>query len=68
MKFCKNLGIKVFSLFAITSILVACGGSSHKSSNNGSPILTPTGDDPQNLVQNTMDVPINKVFYRRLLV
>ncbi|AOF54070.1 murein transglycosylase A [Rodentibacter caecimuris] len=47
MKFCKNLGIKVFSLFAITSILVACGGSSHKSSNNGSPILTPTGDDPK---------------------
>lgn len=48
MKFRKNLGIKVFSLVTATSLLVACGGSPTKvSSNNGSSILTPTGDDPQ---------------------
>ncbi|OOF81262.1 murein transglycosylase A [Rodentibacter ratti] len=49
MKFRKNLGIKVFSILAAVSILVACGGSSNKTSSNKgrSPILTPTGDDPQ---------------------
>lgn len=49
MKFRKNLGIKVFSLVTATSLLVACGGSPTKvsSNNNGSSILTPTGDDPQ---------------------
>ncbi|OOF50611.1 murein transglycosylase A [Rodentibacter genomosp. 1] len=44
MKFCKSLGIKAFSILAVASILVACGGSSNKSSSS---VLTPTGDDPQ---------------------
>lgn len=48
MKLRKNLGIKVFSILAAASVLVACGGSSNKTSpNKGSPVLTPTGDDPQ---------------------
>lgn len=49
MKFRKNLGIKVFSVLAATSILVACGGSSNKpaTTKGSASILTPTGDDPQ---------------------
>ncbi|OOF66227.1 murein transglycosylase A [Rodentibacter sp. Ppn85] len=47
MKFCSNLGIKVFSILAVTSILAACGSPSKTSSKNTSPVLTPTGDDPQ---------------------
>ncbi|OOF39686.1 murein transglycosylase A [Rodentibacter rarus] len=48
MKCRQNLGIKVFGVLAIASILVACGGSSNKSTPKGSaPVLTPTGDDPQ---------------------
>ncbi|BFU60063.1 MULTISPECIES: murein transglycosylase A [Rodentibacter] len=44
MKFCHNLGFKVFLVLAVTSILTACGTSPNKA---GSSILTPTGDDPQ---------------------
>ncbi|QPB42950.1 murein transglycosylase A [Rodentibacter haemolyticus] len=44
MKFCNNLGFKMFLVLAATSILAACGTSSNKA---GSSILTPTGDDPQ---------------------
>ena len=48
MKSRKNFILKIFSIVAVVSILTACGGSSNSRVLNGSsPLLTPTGDDPQ---------------------
>ena len=70
MKSRKNFILKIFSILAVVSILAACGGSSNSRVLNGSsPLLTPTGDDPQKFgakyggrhYQQAMLAPVSRV-------
>ena len=70
MKSRKNFILKIFSIVAVVSILAACGGSSNSRVLHGSsPLLTPTGDDPQKFgakyggrhYQQAMLAPVSRV-------
>ena len=70
MKSRKNFILKIFSIVAVVSILAACGGSSNSHVLHGSsPLLTPTGDDPQKFgakyggrhYQQAMLAPVSRV-------
>lgn len=70
MKSRKNFILKIFSIVAVVSILAACGSSSNSRVLHGSsPLLTPTGDDPQKFgakyggrhYQQAMLAPVSRV-------
>lgn len=70
MKSRKNFILKIFSIVAVVSILAACGSSSNSRVLYGSsPLLTPTGDDPQKFgakyggrhYQQAMLAPVSRV-------